>query len=109
VASSAVTAAPSRTSTPSCSSDFLAASDSDGSNGVSKRGAASTRMMRAERGSIERKSAASARLASSAIAPAISTPVGPPPTMTKLSSRARSAASGSVSAFSKASRMRRRM
>ena len=65
-----------------------AASDSDGSNGVSRRGAASTRMMRAQRGSIERKSAASARLASSAMAPAISTPVGPPPITTKVSSRA---------------------
>ena len=49
------------------------------------------------------------RAAEAAIAPAISTPVGPAPTMTKFNSRARSAGSGSVSAFSKASRMRRRM
>ena len=72
-----------RTSTPSCSSEVRAASESGGSNGVSRRGAASTRMMRAARGSMERKSLASARFASSAIAPAISTPVGPPPTITK--------------------------
>lgn len=39
-----------------------------------------------------RKSDASARFASSAIEPAISTPVGPPPTTTKFSSRRHSSA-----------------
>src|SRR6202521_5622276 len=48
------------------------------------------RMMRAARGSMLRKSFANARLASSAMAPASSTPVGPPPTMTRFSSRLRS-------------------
>jgi len=65
-------------------------------------------MIRALRGSIKLKSEASARLASSAMAPAISTPVGPPPITTKVISRARSSASSSFSARSKASRMRRR-
>ena len=63
---------------------------------------------RVARGSIERKSAESAMRASSAIAPAISTPVGPPPTRTKLKRRSRSRASISISAFSNASRIRRR-
>ena len=106
--SHSVTPAPRRTSTPSCSSERRAASDNEGSNGASRRGPASTRMMRVERGSMERKSIASARLASSAMAPAISTPVGPPPTTTKFNSRRRSSGSVSVSARSNASRMRRR-
>ena len=44
-------------------------------------------MTRAQRGSMERKSDASARFANSAMAPAISTPVGPPPTTTKFRRR----------------------
>ncbi len=45
----------------------------------------------------------------SAIAPASSTPVGPPPTRTKVSSARRRPGSVSRSAFSKARRMRRRI
>jgi hypothetical protein len=60
-------------------SECLAASDSEGSNAGSNRGPASTKKMRVDSGSIDRKSLASARFARSAIAPAISTPVAPPP------------------------------
>jgi len=49
------------------------------------------------------------RRAISATAPASSTPVGPPPTITKVSHAARRSGSISRSAASKASRMRRRM
>ena len=63
--------------------------------------------MRELRGSIRRKSCCKVRRATSAIAPAISTPVAPPPTITKVRRRARSAASSTTSARSKASRNRR--
>ena len=46
----------------------------------SMRGPASIRTMREARGSMRRKSCRKVPLATSAIAPAISTPVGPPPT-----------------------------
>ena len=49
------------------------------------RGPASTRITRAVRGSMRRKSRASVCRAISANAPAISTPVGPPPTTTNVS------------------------
>ena len=55
---SAVTGAPSRTSTPSCSSDrFAPPPTATGANGGSRRGPASTSTMRALRGSMVRKSA----------------------------------------------------
>jgi len=63
------------------------------------------RMIRALAGSMLRKSLANAFFASSAIAPAISTPVGPAPTTMKLSRPRRSSSSVSVSAFSKARRI----
>ena len=61
------------------------------------RGPASTSTMRASRGSMVRKSWRSATWASSAMAPAISTPVGPPPITTKVRKRRRS--SGVVGRF----------
>ena len=54
-----VTPDPRRTSTPSCSRERRAFSDKIGSNWVRRRGAASIRVMRAERGSMARKSDAS--------------------------------------------------
>ena len=62
----------------------------------------SKRRILALRGSIFRKSSLSTRLDSSAIWPAISTPVGPPPTTTKVSHSCRFAGSSSSSAISKA-------
>jgi hypothetical protein len=64
------------------------------------------RTMRAVAVSMLRKSGRSVERASSAIVPASSTPVGPAPTMTKVSSADRRPASFSISARSKASRMR---
>ena len=104
-----VTAAPSRNSTPSRIRARAATVDSRGGKLGNRRGPASTRTMRAVVGSIRRKSRVSAALASSARAPASSTPVGPPPMMTKVKSRCRSAASSLSSARSKARRMRRRI
>ncbi len=105
-ASQCVTACPSRTSTPSalgaprpCSATAVPES----SRG--RRGPASTRSTRVCAGSIARKSRASARRASSATAPASSTPVGPPPTITIVSRRALSSGFDAISARSKASRM----
>ena len=69
----------------------------------------STSSTRAARGSIVRKSRRSVSRAISAIWPAISTPVGPAPTMANVSHAARAAGSCSSSAASKAARMRRRM
>ena len=66
-----------------------ASSASDCGKALSRRGAASTRRMRAIAGSMWRKSSTSAKRESSATAPASSTPVGPPPMITKLSSCAR--------------------
>ena len=65
--------------------------------------------MRAELGSKCRKSLASDCREISASAPAISTPVGPPPIMTNVSSRSRRTGSVSRSARSNASSTRRRM
>src|SRR5215211_4755987 len=72
------------------------------------RGPASASTIRAKRGSMVRKFDTSARFASSAMAPTSSTPVAPPPTTTKFNSRRRSSGSDSISALSKASRIRRR-
>ena len=73
---------------------------------ASTRGPASISTIRAFRVSMVRKSAGNVARASSAIVPASSTPVGPAPTMTKVSSAARFSSSLSRSARSKASRMR---
>ena len=62
------------------------------------RGPASTRITRAELGSMRRNSRARVWRAISAKAPAISTPVGPPPTTTKVRQARRAWASGSRSA-----------
>ena len=64
---------------------------------------------RARRVSATRKSRAITSTASSLMAPASSTPVGPPPTMTKVRCAARSTGSGSISAVSNDSSMRERM
>ena len=92
--------------TPRCSSWRLARRDNDGGNAVSTRSVASTSSTRAWRGSIERKSPRSVSRASSAIWPAISTPVGPPPTTTNVSHARRRRSSCSSSAASKADRIR---
>ena len=63
--------------------------------------------MRADSGLMWRKSSRSVRRAISASAPASSTPVGPPPTMTKVSSRRCATGSVSRSAASNASSTRR--
>ena len=68
--------------------------ESEGGKLVSTRSAASTSRMRALRGSMSRKSRRSVSRASSAIWPAISTPVGPAPTTTNVSQASRSAACG---------------
>ena len=70
---------PRRTSTPRRSSVRRARLDDFGVNGVSRRSAISTSTMRASRTGSCGKSFASTRSYSSRSAPAISTPVGPPP------------------------------
>jgi hypothetical protein len=66
-------------------------------------------MIRASWGRIERKSDFSVSFAISPRAPASSTPVGPPPTMTNVIHPSRSSGTASRSAASKAMRMRRRI
>ena len=90
------------TVTPIRSSERAAFADNEGGKVVSTRSAASTSTIRAERGSIVRNSRLSVSRASSAICPAISTPVGPAPTTTNVSQAARRAESGSASAASNA-------
>ncbi len=104
-----VTMESSRTSTPSASSCCCALRDSSSSYAASRRLPPSIRMIRAARGSKLRKSRLSVWCAISAKAPAISTPVGPPPITTKVSSARRSSGSVTCSACSKASRKRRRI
>src|SRR5699024_2260798 len=70
-------------------------------NGGRTSGAASSRMTRAAAGSIRRKLFLSVCCASSATWPAISTPVGPAPTITKVSNRLRCSSSSVISACSK--------
>ena len=82
--STSVTIAPSTTSTPSFSSSRLVAAPSLAPNGGSTCGAASIRITRAVWVWIARKSLRSVRRESSAIWPAISTPVGPAPTTTNV-------------------------
>jgi hypothetical protein len=107
-ASTSTTDSPSRPVTPRLSSERSALAERLSGKLVSTRSSASTSRMRAVRGSMLRKSPRTSR-AISAIWPAISTPVGPAPTTTKVSSSAWSAGSGSSSAASKAARMWRRM
>ena len=80
------TGAPSRTSTPSSRSDCSALADRFGGKDGSSAGPASIRMTREQCGVMLRKSRDTDARASSAMAPAISTPVGPPPMTTKVSS-----------------------
>ncbi len=108
VASTSVTLVPSRTSTPMSVSRLRAAPPSRSPNEGSTVSTASTRMIRAWVGSIRRKSFFRVRLASSAIWPAISTPVGPAPTTTKVSARSASAGVCASSASSKAPKIRPR-
>ncbi|SKW11923.1 Uncharacterised protein [Mycobacteroides abscessus subsp. abscessus] len=85
-----------------------ALSPSFGPKGGSTAGAASSRMTRASVGSICRKVPLRVSLASSAICPAISTPVGPAPTTVKVMSLRRRTGSLERSACSNAPRMRPR-
>jgi hypothetical protein len=96
------------TSTPNRSSDSRLVCDSSSGNVGSNRGPACTTMIRACAGSKRRKSFSMPQRASSAIAPASSTPVGPPPTMRNVSSLRRSAMSSVASARSNAISRRRR-
>ena len=82
-----LTGAPVRTSTPSFSNVVCAYFDRLSGKAESRRGPASKRIMRADVGSIWRKSRASVERESSAMVPANSTPVGPPPTTMKVSAR----------------------
>ena len=84
------TLTPVRTSTPRSSSCARARSDSGGSNGVRIRSAISTSTTRTALRSSRLKSTARMSRDRSAIAPASSTPVGPPPTTTNVSRRCRS-------------------
>ena len=93
---------PVTTLTPIRCSERAAFAESEGGKVVSTRSAASTSRIRAVRGSTARKSLRKVSRASSAICPAISTPVGPAPTTTNVSHAARRSASSSVSAASKA-------
>ena len=103
------TLTPSCTVTLRCRSCSSALRESSTSNTGSTRSAASSKMIRASRGSMCLKSRSIVSRAISEMAPAISTPVGPAPTMTKVISRSRSTGSLVTSAFSNASSRRRRM
>lgn len=92
------------TVTPSPSSDRLALADSESGKLVSTRSRASTMITRAALESMKRKLPFSVSRASSAICPDISTPVGPAPTTTKVSSARRASGSLIISAASKARR-----
>ena len=82
-----------------CRATRVAFADSDGGNVVRIRSAGSTSRMRASRGSIDAGSrGAACRGRARRSGPAISTPVGPPPTTTKVSHAARGSGSGSASA-----------
>ena len=106
--STSVTIAPSWISTPSFSSRAAAFWPSFSPIGGSTAGAASSRITRALVESMWRKAPLSVWSASSAIWPAISTPVGPAPTTTNVSSFSRRTGSLERSACSKAPRMRPR-
>ena len=106
--STSVTMAPSWISTPIFSSLACAFLPSFSPMGGSTAGAASSRITRAVVESICRNAPLSVWSASSAICPAISTPVGPAPTTMKVSSFSRRAGSLDRSACSNAPRMRAR-
>ena len=106
--STSVTIAFSTTSTPDRSSDRWVLRPRRGPNGGRTWSAPSIRMMRAAAGSMRRNCPRSVTRESSAIWPAISTPVGPAPTTTKVSSFCRSSGESATSAFSKAEKMRAR-
>ena len=95
--------------TPRDSSEHAALRDREGGKVVSTRSKVSINTTRDWRESMERKSSRSVPRASSAIWPAISTPVGPAPTTTNVSSARRLTGSGSVSASSNAFRRRARV
>jgi len=97
-----------RTSTPILVSRSTARPPSFSPKAPSTAGAASSRITRASVGSIRRKSRLRVRLASSEICPAISTPVGPAPTTTKVIRRSTSAGVEASSASSKEPKMRPR-
>ena len=109
LASMSSTLPPTRTSTPSASNERRAITDNFSSNVGSTRGPDCTSTTRACAGSKLRNSASMPKRASSAIAPASSTPVGPPPTIRKVSSALRSTGSSVISARSKAMSNRRRI
>ncbi len=109
VSSRSMTRVPVRTSTPSRSSWRWADAERSGGYGGRTRSIASTRMIFASPERIDRKSRRSVSCAISPSAPASSTPVGPPPTSTKVIHARRSAGSASRSAASKAIRIRRRI
>jgi hypothetical protein len=98
-----------RTWTPSRSSWRWAERERSGGYGGRMRSMASMRMILASPGRIERKSRRSVSRAISPSAPPSSTPVGPPPTMTKFIHARRISGSCSRSAASKAMRIRRRI
>ena len=95
-----------RTSAPIFSNCLCALAESSGDKFARMRGPASIKITRACVGSIRRKSAFNTCRASSANAPASSTPVGPPPTTTIVINRSCSSTAASVSAFSNASSTR---
>jgi len=95
--------------TPRDGSERAALRDREGGKVVSTRSAVSINRTRDCAESMERKSPRRVLRASSAIWPAISTPVGPAPTTTKVSSARRLAGTGSVSASSNALRTRARV
>ena len=98
-----------RTSTPSASSEARANADIRSANCGRTRGPFCTSRMRAEAGSKLRNSFSMPCRASSAIAPASSTPVGPAPQMRKVSRVFRTSSSSVASACSKAPMIRLRM
>ena len=97
------------TSTPICSSCFFALSERSFANVPNTRSEPSKSITFAFVVSITLKSLARAIRAMSAIAPASSTPVGPPPTTTKFSERWVPVRYASRSASSNASKTRRRI
>ncbi len=105
VASTSTTVLSSSGLTPSRRSERSAFADSDGGKPVRTRSAVSTSRTRALRESTARKSRRRVSRASSAIWPAISTPVGPAPTTTNVSHSSRRSGSRSSSAASNAARM----
>ena len=108
VPSRSVTRVRKRTSTPFERSRSWVSVDSAGWNDGRTRSAASSRMTRLVEGAMLRNSPRRVRLASSAICPAISTPVGPAPTTTNVSALATCAAVPASSARSKAVKIRPR-